>query len=134
MTLASAPPARTRSRTMRLKAKVAAWALAVACRVAASASTSRARKSWSNWRDRRSITAHEGVSVQLAPIAGRNDPCPGKRKASTRPSVGKAGGGPVACAVVVRQDPDEAGRVVMVTGGNRGIGLACARAFAGLGD
>jgi 3-oxoacyl-[acyl-carrier protein] reductase len=26
------------------------------------------------------------------------------------------------------------GRVVMITGGNRGIGLACARAFAGLGD
>jgi 3-oxoacyl-[acyl-carrier protein] reductase len=27
-----------------------------------------------------------------------------------------------------------AGRVVLITGGNRGIGLSCARAFAGLGD
>src|SRR5438445_10696482 len=28
----------------------------------------------------------------------------------------------------------DGGRVVLITGGNRGIGLACARAFADLGD
>ena len=30
--------------------------------------------------------------------------------------------------------PETSGRVVLVTGGNRGIGLACARAFEALGD